>query len=69
MENTLASEECWLILASAIIIRAVDDYRLGFCSRDEICRFLRSEYFRLLTRGRLDPEYIIARLEDSADGT
>ena len=49
-------------LANAIILRAVDDYRLTDDENDleEIERFFRSEWFGVLTS--LDPELLISQL-------
>ena len=60
MEN----KEAILELANAVVLRAIEDYKIGSMSYAELERFVRSDYFILLTRGRLDPEYIIARLEE-----
>ena len=56
------------LLANAIILQAVKDYR-HTCSpqcRAEIKRFFRSEWFRALTR--LDGEMLISRLENERKG-
>ena len=52
------------LLANAIILQAVKDYRHTYSPqcRAEIKRFFRSEWFRALTR--VDGEMIIARLEN-----
>lgn len=52
------------LLANAIILQAVRDYRHTYSPqvRAEIKRFFRSEWFRTLTR--VDGEMIIARLEN-----
>lgn len=52
------------LLANAIILQAVRDYRYTYLPqvRAEIKRFFRSEWFRALTR--VDGEMIIARLEN-----
>lgn len=52
------------LLANAIILQAVRDYRHTYSPqvRAEIKRFFRSEWFRALTR--VDGEMIIARLEN-----
>ena len=52
------------LLANAIIIQAVKDYRHTYSPqrRAEIKRFFRSEWFRVLTR--LDGEMILERLEN-----
>lgn len=52
------------LLANAIILQAVKDYRHTYSPqcRAEIKRFFRSEWFRALTS--LDREKIITRLEN-----
>ena len=52
------------LLANAIILQAVKDYRHTYSPqcRAEIKRFFRSEWFRALTR--VDGEMIIERLEN-----
>lgn len=57
------------LLANAIILQAVKDYRhtYSYQRKAEIKRFFRSEWFRLLTR--LDGEMIIKRLENERNGT
>ena len=56
------------LLANAIILQAVKDYRLTYSPqcRAEIKRFFRSEWFRALTR--LDGEMLITRLENERNG-
>ena len=52
------------LLANAIILQAVKDYRHTYSpqQRTEIKRFFRSDWFKVLTR--VDGEMIIARLEN-----
>ena len=52
------------LLAHAIILQAVKDYRQTYSprTRAEIERFFRSEWFRALTQ--VDGEMIISRLEN-----
>ena len=52
------------LLANAIILQAVKDYRHTYSPqcRAEIKRFFRSEWFHVLTR--LDGEMLITRLEN-----
>ena len=52
------------LLANAIILQAVKDYRHTHSpqQRAEIKRFFRSDWFKVLTR--VDGEMIIARLEN-----
>ena len=52
------------LLANAIILQAVKDYRHAYSplTRAEIKRFFRSEWFRALTP--LDGEKIITKLEN-----
>ena len=56
------------LLANAIILQAVKDYRHKYSPqcRAEIKRFFRSEWFRALTR--LDGETLITRLENERNG-
>lgn len=56
------------LLANAIILQAVKDYRHTYSPqcRAEIKRFFRSEWFRALTP--LDGEKIIAKLENERKG-
>ena len=56
------------LLANAIILQAVKDYRHTYSpqQRAEIKRFFRSEWFRALTR--LDGEMLITRLENERNG-
>ena len=56
------------LLANAIILQAVKDYRHTYSPqiRAEIKRFFRSEWFRALTP--LDGEKIITRLENERKG-
>ncbi len=57
-------------LANAIILRAVDDYRITDDERElkEIERFFRSGWFGVLSK--VDPEYLIRQLrkEKKHDG-
>ena len=56
------------LLANAIILQAVKDYRHTYSPqcRAEFKRFFRSEWFRALTR--LDGETLITRLENERNG-
>ena len=56
------------LLANAIILQAVKDYRHAYSpqTRAEIKRFFRSEWFRALTR--LDGEMLITKLENERNG-
>lgn len=56
------------LLANAIILQAVKDYRHTYSPqcRAEIKCFFRSEWFRALTR--LDGEMLISRLENERKG-
>ena len=59
-------------LANAIILQAIKDYRnLWHWTKDdhvkcELIQFFNSQWFAILTR--LDPEWLIERLESEADG-
>ena len=52
----------WQDLANAVVLQAVEDYRMSEDPRDreEIEGFFRSDWFKVLTR--LDPEELIAGL-------
>ena len=56
------------LLANAIILQAVKDYRHTYSpqTRAEIKRFFRSDWFRALTP--LDGEMLIAKLENERKG-
>ena len=56
------------LLANAIILQAVKDYRHTYSpqTRVEIKRFFRSEWLRALTR--LDGEMLITKLENERKG-
>ena len=56
------------LLAKAIILQAVKDYRHTYSpqTRAEIKRFFRSEWFCALTR--IDGEMLISRLENERNG-
>ena len=56
------------LLANAIILQAVKDYRHTYSPqcRAEIKLFFRSEWFRALTR--LDGKMLITRLENESNG-
>ena len=56
------------LLANAIIMQAVKDYRHTYSpqQRAEIKRFFRSDWFKVLTR--VDGEMIIKRLENERNG-
>lgn len=66
-------------LANAIILQAISDYKappidhgrirnddMIESARDEIERFIRSDWFGILTS--LDPEYLIRRLREETHG-
>lgn len=58
------------ILANAIIVRAVEDYRLLWDrkitdpSKQEIIKFFHSQWFKILTK--INPDWLIERLEEEA---
>lgn len=69
----------WEELANAIILQAVTDYKTPYdhdglihddelidLARDEIERFIRSDWFGVLTT--LDPEYLIRLLREETHG-
>ena len=54
--------EPYLLLANAIIIRAVRDYEEGTISEEAFLHFIKSDYFLLLSRGCVSPETIIKEI-------
>ena len=59
MENKAAILE----LANAVVLRAIEDYKIGRMSYAELERFVRSDYFILLTRGRIDQKALLRFME------
>lgn len=53
------------LLANAIIIRAVEDYKEGRLSYLEFHRFLHSDWFLLLSRGCVSPESILKEVSEN----
>lgn len=53
-------------LANAVVIRACMDYNNDKSSRLEIERFIRSEWFMILTRDCCDPDLLICKLQEVA---
>lgn len=77
--QALGAANWWEELANAIILQAISDYKTPYGShgiihdddlketaRDEIERFIRSEWFGILTT--LDPEYLIRLLREETYG-
>jgi len=50
---------CWRLLANAIILQAIRDYRDEEISRAQLINFLRSDYFVALSRGVVSADAII----------
>lgn len=59
MENKAAVLE----LANAVVLRAIKDYRIGRLSYQGLERFVRSDYFILLTRGKINQEALLRFME------
>ena len=61
--SSFASENAeqlpWKLLANAIILKALEDFEHGVISEREIMRFIKSDYFSILSRGCVSPERII----------
>lgn len=49
----------WRLLANAIILQAIRDYRYNVISKTELINFLRSDYFTVLSRGAVRADAII----------
>lgn len=49
----------WKLLANAIIMQAIKDYKEGAITLPELSRFLHSEWFLELSRGCVTPDSII----------
>lgn len=50
---------CWRLLANAIILQAIRDYRCQVISKTQLLNFLRSDYFVALSRGAVSADAII----------
>lgn len=49
----------WRLLANAIILQAIRDYRCHVISKAQLINFLRSDYFVALSRGAVSADAII----------
>lgn len=49
----------WRLLANAIILQAIRDYRFQVISKTQLINFLRSDYFIALSRGAVSADAII----------
>lgn len=49
----------WRLLANAIILQAIHDYRCKVISKAQLINFLRSDYFMALSRGVVSADDII----------
>lgn len=49
----------WKLLANAIILQAIRDYRCKVISKAQLINFLRSDYFIALSRGAVSADAII----------
>ena len=61
-DKATGEEKPYLLLANAIIIRAVRDYEEGIISEEAFIRFIKSDYFTVLSRGCVAPEKIIKEI-------
>ena len=52
------------MLANAIVIRACEDYKEDARLRIGVEKFIMSEWFWILTRGRCDPRALINHLQE-----
>lgn len=52
----------WKLLANAIILQAIRDYRDALITQAELLRFLRSDYFQTLSRGAVSADAIIQKV-------
>ena len=52
----------WRLLANAIILQAIRDYRNKFISKAEFINFLRSDYFEVLSHGVVSADAIIQKV-------
>lgn len=59
INKTDADGESWSLLANAIIVRAIDDYKEGRISYLDLYRFVHSDWFLLLSRGCVSPNSIL----------
>ncbi len=61
VKKTHAEDEStgWRLLANAIILQAIRDYRCNVISRAQLLNFLRSDYFVALSRGAVSADAII----------
>ena len=55
----------WRLLANAIILQAIRDYRCQVISKDQLINFLRSDYFVSLSRGVVSADAIIQEVIDN----
>lgn len=49
----------WRLLANAIILQAIRDYRCNMISKTQLIKFLRSDYFDVLSRGAVSADAIM----------
>lgn len=61
-DKTTEEYEPYLLLANAIIIRAVEDYKNGTITEEAFIHFIKSDYFYILSRGCVSPEKIIKEI-------
>ena len=65
--STDSDSESWSLLANAIILRAVDDYKKGRLCYMDLHRFLHSDWFLLLSRGCVSPASILTEVKKNGE--
>lgn len=60
--NESCDELPWKLLANAIIIKAIEDFENNVISEEVFVRFIKSEYFAVLSRGCVPTEKIIKEI-------
>lgn len=67
VKKTHAEDEStgWRLLANAIILQAIRDYRYQKISKAQFINFLRSDYFTALSRGVVSADAIIQEVVDN----
>lgn len=63
--NESTEELPWKLLANAIIIKAVEDFENNVISEEVFLRFIKSDYFAILSRGCVAQEKIIKEIVES----
>lgn len=67
VKKTHAEDEStgWRLLANAIILQAIRDYRCEVISKAQLINFLRSDYFIALSRGAVSADAIIQEVVEN----